>query len=390
MQKSTISWAAVYVAFGGLLAFRVLGSSALLDRLYGQGLYPVAQTVLRVCFGWWPVPATAVGLVVLSGLLIVAIGRRLRRPGRKRRKMASAGLLIGHTVLLLATWFMLCWGVNYGRPTVPERMGLTTTGTQKQEGGEELPETVESTRQLLPTSTLVAELSSVTETINALRADLDSGQTNGHAAFIASAAYPLGANLQATLHDIGADTLPIRGLRILPAGTLLRFGTAGVFSPWTGDPHVDGGLHSLQMPFTATHELAHAQGITDEGDCNLLAYLACRRSKDPTTIYSAELTYYRYLRSAVARRDRAEYDRLAAELSPGVAADLAEIRQAMDRFTEIAPKARDLIYDSYLKTQGVSEGLASYGRIIDWVVAAKRERPELFPALRSGPPARFE
>ena len=124
--------------------------------------------------------------------------------------------------------------------------------------------------------------------------------------------------------------------------------------------------------------------VTDEGDCNLLAYLACARSPDALTRYSAELTYLRYLRSAIARRNRDTLVGLSPKLSERVLEDLREIRAAQDRYEEIAPAVRDAVYGSYLKSQGVEDGLASYGRIIDHVVALRRARPELLAGTPRG------
>ena len=73
-----------------------------------------------------------------------------------------------------------------------------------------------------------------------------------------------------------------------------------------------------------------------------------------------------------------------AAANPGGAtvADLRAIRAASDAYTEIAPRVRDLVYDSYLRTQGVPDGLSSYGRIIDYVVAVRKARPELLGGSR--------
>lgn len=382
MDRKQASWVSVYVVLVVLLGFRLLAGPALIDRVYGRGLYPVTQQMQGLVFGWWPISASLVGSALLVIAIVSIVGLAARREPSFVGKLRRIAVGVANLLVLVITWFLLCWGINYGRPTVPMRMGLGPF--RGGVSGDASPDE----RVLLPTEILERELIEATELVNRLR---DSGGFPVQRAvnpFAEDDAVALGSLLRETLRDIGTTTVPVRRLRILPAGTLLRFGTAGVFSPWTGDPHVDGGLHALQMPFTATHELAHAQGVTDEGDCNLLAYLAARRSPDAYVRYSAELTYLRYLRSAVARRDRARFTAISAGLSPTVVADLREIQVAMDRYTEIAPAARDYIYDSYLKTQGVHEGLASYGRLIDWVVEAKRVRPEFFREAQAAAPAR--
>ena len=365
-------WLVVYGLFGAACVFRVSADARTIAEVYGRGVYPVAQGMLRACFSWWPFPASVVLIGLAVGVTGWAIYRSTRGEAGWPVKAARSARVLTRAFAVIGLWFLLGWGINYGRASVPDQLGLSPKPADSDTSS------AAAGRQLLSTETLLDEATSQVELVNRLRAVLPQADVPVAPTLDAEASDDLTRELIAVLDLMDFSTVNAGRVRVLPAGTLLRFGTAGVYSPWTADPHVDGGLHPLQLPFTALHELAHAQGITDEGDCNLLAYLAGRRSADPYVRYSAELTYFRYLRAALSRRDRVSYASVVALVSPAVAADLAAIAVAMDRFREIAPAARDFIYDRYLKTQGVSEGLASYGRIIDWVVAGKRARPELF------------
>lgn len=358
-------WTWVYASLLVLIGLRVAASPETLESVYGAGAYPVIARVLGFLFGAWPASASlaCVGALVLyvSYVVVQALRHRTRPAFRQLGHVLLRGLAF------LAAFFLVNWGYNYGRPGIPQRLGITAEGP----------------RELLPTATLVAEYRRAATAVNALRAGLlprGSFTTD----LQPDSAAALGAGLQRVLRQIDFPTVPLRRLRVLPKGLLLRFGTAGVYSPWTGDPHIDGGLHPLQQAFTATHELAHQQGVTDEGDCNLLAYLAGVNSPDARVRYGAELTYLRYLRAALSRRGPGTLVGLSPKLSERARLDLREIRAAQNRYEEIAPAARDAIYDRYLKTQGVEEGLSSYGRIIDHVVAGRRTRPGLFGADRRG------
>ena len=345
-----------------LVLIRVAASPASLERVYGQGLYPVVQGLLRVVFGAWPVSPALLGLAFALGYLMMAAVWALSEVRGSGWASALGGLARRglRLVMLLAGLFLVCWGYNYGRPDVPARLGLPGDGP----------------RELLSTGALVGEYARTATRVNELRRGGLSDTAASRAISPAEAA-AIGGELLTVLTEIDAPTVPLRRLRVLPKGLLLRFGTAGVYSPWTGDPHIDGALHPLQQRFTACHELAHQQGVTDEGDCNLLAYLTLARSPEPLLAYSAELTYLRYLRAALSRRDPVIFGGLSPKLDTAVVGDLRAIRRAQDAYAEIAPAARDLIYDSYLRTQGVRDGLSSYGRIIDYVVAVRRARPGL-------------
>ncbi|MCB0582976.1 MAG: DUF3810 family protein, partial [Phaeodactylibacter sp.] len=69
----------------------------------------------------------------------------------------------------------------------------------------------------------------------------------------------------------------------------------GLYFPFTGEGHIDAGLHPLQKPYVMAHELAHGYGFGDEGTCNFLGYLACIGSDDPVIAYIGHLNYWRTL-----------------------------------------------------------------------------------------------
>ena len=184
----------------------------------------------------------------------------------------------------------------------------------------------------------------------------------------------LGMNVEKLLEKLGYPTAgEVRGRLLQPKGILLRFSTAGVYFPWTGESNIDAGLHPVQIPFTLAHEFAHGYGFTDEGTCNFLAYLACIQSDNKLFRYSGQLSYWRYLASAYRRHNREAYKVFFEKLPKGVVADLYDIDANSDKYPDILPRFRDAAYDTYLKTQGISEGEKNYSRII-MLVKSWREK----------------
>jgi len=167
----------------------------------------------------------------------------------------------------------------------------------------------------------------------------------------------------------------VRGRQLQPKGILLRFSTAGVYFPWTGESNIDAGLHPIQIPFTMAHEFAHGYGFTDEGTCNFLAYLACIQSENKMFQYSGHLSYWRYLASSYRRFDRENYTAYFKTLPKGIIADLYAIDANSDKYPNILPELRDAAYDTYLKTQGIGEWMKSYSRIV-MLVKAWREKDD--------------
>ena len=117
------------------------------------------------------------------------------------------------------------------------------------------------------------------------------------------------------------------------------------------------------------HEFAHAYGFGDEGTCSFIAYLALKNDEDPFIRYSLLLDYWRTLARNYLQYDYEDYQTLRSTLPAGIVADLNAIAENRTKYPSLFPNARNKIYDSYLKAQGIKEGLQNYNRVIMLVEA---------------------
>ena len=157
--------------------------------------------------------------------------------------------------------------------------------------------------------------------------------------------------------------------RLFPGGVLLGTSTAGIFLPFSMEAHIDAGLHWLTWPHVMSHEMAHGFGITDEGECNFIASISCRESNDAYFKYSGGLYDFRLIYNALSRIGINE-DRLRSKIPPICLSDLAEIRSKHNAYPNYVPEVwRNWIYDKYLKSQGISSGLSSYGEVLGLLLA---------------------
>ena len=156
----------------------------------------------------------------------------------------------------------------------------------------------------------------------------------------------------------------------------MRFSTAGIYIPHAFEGHVDGGMHHIQWPNAIAHEMTHGYGFTDEGECNFIAYLASIQSDDKFIRYSGLISYWRYLISNLKRADRSAFNEIWDKIPLSVRADLADIRIYQNRYPDLIPRIRNAIYNRYLKSHGVKEGLMSYSQIVLLVDAWNRKNQE--------------
>jgi len=359
--RSTLRW----VLCAALLVVLRYGLSAeILEQVYSRGLFLKIRKVLDVVFAWWPFPASAFVFTVALLFWIRSIYKWTRHVNVTPHssvstivtKISACNMALVRGGAIVISVFLLLWGFNYGRVPLPDQLGIAPKALNTEELWEELRQTskfVSILRTQLPLSDI---------------SDYESLPLDQHTQA------RIRTTMTKQLAHIGYPNAGLVRIRTVWPGVLLRFNTSGIYFPLSGEGHVDEGLHSLQFPFVMAHEMAHGFGITDEGACNFLAWLACTRADNLYIRYSGHLMYYRYLGSAVRRRDPEGYAAFRQNLPPGVLADLNSINANLDKFDEIAPGLKDVVYANYLKRQGIADGMASYSRVIDLVAAWQNAR----------------
>ena len=158
----------------------------------------------------------------------------------------------------------------------------------------------------------------------------------------------------------------------------MRFSTAGIYIPFSGEGHVDAGMHPVQYPFTMAHELAHGFGVTNEGECNFLAYVACKEVDDPLVRYSGLLSYWRYVAAEYRRAFPEEYKARYDKLPVLIIETIESIRENNAKYPDIMPALRDKVYETYLRSNGIEEGLVSYSLIVRMVHAYRIKQGSSF------------
>jgi hypothetical protein len=281
--------------------------------------------------------------LLLAGPTLVAALLWILWPLLRRRRLWYAVGRLFCVIVLGYAWFLLGWGANYRRVPLDERLALTGT-----------PVTTSEVERL------AARLLEVIAREADAERDLDAALASGMAALRATAERIEGRPV----------TLPPRVKRT-PPGLLLRAGASGVFAPWLLEPHVDGALPDYQHLAVALHELAHAAGYAGEADADLMAALAGLTASDPFMRYSTAL---RFLETVAGRLPAASRTALLATLPEPAQADLAQWHGVLREY-HVPAWLRGLqftLYDRYLRSQGVSEGIADYGRVVTLLVAADR------------------
>ena len=151
-----------------------------------------------------------------------------------------------------------------------------------------------------------------------------------------------------------------------------RLGIAGFYSPLTAEANVNVEIPPSDIPFSASHEAAHQLGFAREDEANYLGYLVCRIHPDVDFRYSGVFTASRHTQRALASVDRAKARALESRRSPAVKRDIATLVAWAARYSGPAMRTFNRANDAYLRSQGQRDGVRSYGRMVDLLLAEWR------------------
>lgn len=143
----------------------------------------------------------------------------------------------------------------------------------------------------------------------------------------------------------------------------------GVYSPFTVEANYNADMTAYNLPFTMCHELSHLRGFMREDEANYIAYLACRHSENPEFQYSGALMAWIYSTNLLYDYAPSTYDTLRESLLPEVRKDLQENTAFWKRYEGKTAEVADKINDTYLKANKQTDGVLSYDRMVDLLMA---------------------
>ena len=160
---------------------------------------------------------------------------------------------------------------------------------------------------------------------------------------------------------------------IMLSGPMSYSHITGVYTFFTGEANINVNFPDYTIPYTAAHELAHQRGIAREDEANMVAFLVCMESDDPYIRYSALLSVYENVASALYTADRDLYVAAARTLT-------SQVRQEQRAYNAFFEQYRDnkvadiseAANNAYLQSNGAQAGTRSYNMVVDLTVAYYR------------------
>lgn len=323
--------AALTLVVAALVATFVPLPAAAVERYFSQGLYPHLQRVITPASNVVPV---AVADIVVA-LLLLAVGivfvRRRRTEGWKRAAARSALLVVTLTAVgqLL---FLAVWGLHYRRMPLEQKLDFD-------------PSLVTEASAHALASEAVHRLNRLHAPAHATAFDRDR----------LAATFGEAQRAMGILHGtrVGRPKRSVLELYMVKAAF------SGVAEPVFLEIVLHPRLLPVEKPRVLAHEWAHLAGFANESEASFLAWLTCLRG-DPLMQYSGWMSAYGLAASALPAPAR----RTLPGLDPGPRQDFRDVSLAYRGSSPAIRAAARTTYDSYLKANRVSEGLASYSAVL--------------------------
>ena len=149
--------------------------------------------------------------------------------------------------------------------------------------------------------------------------------------------------------------------------------TMGIFSAFTYECHMNGEMPDLYVPSTAAHEYAHFKGFAREDEANFIAWYVSYNSDNADYAYSGVSLALLYAMNSLYSTDKEAHAELYYSLHEGILRDWLNENAYWEPFRTDFSDKTDKAYETYLKSNKVSDGTKSYGRMLDLILAMQRE-----------------
>ncbi|MEM1485926.1 DUF3810 domain-containing protein [Oscillospiraceae bacterium PP1C4] len=361
-------WMILLLPLAGALVLAARQSSALTERLYSSGLYRILAGVIGGITSLLPfslvelvicLMIVAVIFLLIKGTVrMVKVVRHRAEPVKMNWK--RLGELVLKLVCCIAFAFVILCGLNYYRPEFASFSGLTVRESSVNE--------------------LVALCTELTNRANELRKQVTLDE-NG-VTILADSSFAAAREAKAAFGRLGEQysvlpDLPITPKPVLNSWWMSMMQITGVFSPYTYEANVNIASPDYSIPATMCHELAHTRGFMREDEANFIGYLACNKSDSPDFQYSGVMLALVHSINRLYTVDNQAFEQVCEQLSEGVRLDFAYNNAYWARHEGPVAKVSNAVNDTYLRMNNQSDGVQSYGRMVDLLLADYRVRHNL-------------
>ena len=326
-----------------------------MDRVYSGFIYRYMAQAVSAVMSLIPFSLAEILIYALVFfLLFFTVKALIRKTWKKYFRN------LGITALYAVSVYILTCGLNYHRVPLEDHLGYSV--------------------EPAPTEDLLALAADITERAN-LAASFTARDTRGELVpdytfesikkAVASAYDSLAMETGLTVGGTYPSVKPV----IASRGMSYAF-VMGFFFPWTVEANINKDVPAFWIPGLIAHEQAHVRGFMRENEANFLTYLLAGYTQNRELKYSCLLHSLNYVLNAVYKAVPSSYEDIVAGLSPRILYDLDQNRAYWEPFRTSFARVSQQVNDAYLKANGQKEGVESYGKVVDLMIAHHKKNQE--------------
>ncbi len=352
----------------GLLAFLLrlilAGSPSFTETWISRRIFAAVAKGISFVTGLLPFSLTEV-VVVLSvplgvAFLVWMVVHLIRSKGRRAAFLRTISLVLVLAVSLGYSGFLLLHGYNYLREPFAVSAGRLIDGERSLIVRERSTAELEWTTSYLLEACIEARKQSMEDADGVLRLPEGRSGTLTH----------IWKGFAAVEDDFPTLSGPwVRPKPVLLSHAWSYTGIVGMYFPFFVEANVNVDVPDFSIPASAAHEAAHALGFAREDEANFISVLACTHHPDPEVRYSGFQLAFGSCYSALAGRDADAAARISKLVPDSMRRDYTAAAVYWKQFEGPVREVSTRTNDAYLKANDQKDGVYSYGRMVDLVLA---------------------
>lgn len=323
---------------------------------YALNIYPVFSGAINTVSGKVSVSVAEIVVIVFFSLILLytvcTLLRVIAASGKRLSSLLNYVLNIAAIASIIFFIFTFLCGINYHRKTFSEVCGLEITESSSND--------------------LSKLCSGLADEVIKLRSEIPSDEngvaktedTFSELSEKCREAYDLMEAEYPTLVSGYSAAKPVYFSSMMSYS-----GIIGVFFPFTYEANVDTDVPVYTQPAAICHELTHLRGYMREDEANFIAYLVCKKSGDKFVEYSGYMLAFSCSLNKLYSADRTAYLYIVGRLGDDVLCDLRYEKKYWTEHEGVIESISDKINDGYLKINNQQDGVESYGRMVDLLIA---------------------
>lgn len=326
-----------------------------IEKNYSSGIYVYISSFFRTVFGWLPF---SFGDLIYATLIILIIRFLVLffKSNRSGKKLLALEFLASFSIFYFLFYFS--WGLNYSRVPLTTSLNFESDSVSKEKLFFLTDKLLEKTKKI---QLQITGNDSIAVVVPYTKNEILKMAPKGY------------QNLSQNFEQFAYRPTSLKkSLFSLP---LTYMGFAGYLNPITGEAQVDYLLPKISFPMTCSHEIAHQLGIASESEANFIGFLAAIHQEDLYFNYTAYLNALRYAMFDVYRFDPDLYQKYLDNLPIGIVKNIQETENFWKAYENPAEPLFKAFYNNYLKLNQQEDGLKSYNKMVDLLIAFDQKYP---------------